>query len=265
MVERHNRLVKPSDLVIVVGDVCYLDTPQFLYHVGRFNGNKILIRGNHDVRISDSEFRRYFDRVVPQHFGMEMGIAGIRCYITHEPRDGRPDRFNLVGHVHGIWRVQRRALNVGVDVHHFYPIGEDIVNFYYRALLEHYGPNDVDIAYGDVNAVPLGGEKASFYTVRKVLKSVGIPSGKLVKEPSIPGFPYEKLGEGELISHNFLKTAMIMVPAGFVTMVLAILAVLSWLSDRGSWGIFFVGAVLAFIAAATAFFRFLWQLVISDR
>jgi len=40
LVERHNAIVGPDDLVYVVGDVCYQKYPEFLEEVDRFNGKK---------------------------------------------------------------------------------------------------------------------------------------------------------------------------------------------------------------------------------
>ena len=39
--EQHNSLVKPHDLVYVLGDVCCRDTPGYLPLVKTFNGKKI--------------------------------------------------------------------------------------------------------------------------------------------------------------------------------------------------------------------------------
>jgi len=36
-------------------------------------------------------------------------------YIDHYPTNGKSDIFNVVGHIHGTWKVQRNMVNVGVD------------------------------------------------------------------------------------------------------------------------------------------------------
>jgi hypothetical protein len=61
LVNEHNKLVDPQDTVIVNGDVCYQKAPEYLEQVKRFNGHKILIRGNHDRLITDEQFSEYFE------------------------------------------------------------------------------------------------------------------------------------------------------------------------------------------------------------
>lgn len=48
LIERHNAVVKPSDTVWVMGDVCMGPIDESLALVRRFNGHKYLISGNHD-------------------------------------------------------------------------------------------------------------------------------------------------------------------------------------------------------------------------
>ena len=49
IIERHNSLVQPDDVVIVVGDAVYQKAPEYLPLVAKLNGKKVLIRGNHDT------------------------------------------------------------------------------------------------------------------------------------------------------------------------------------------------------------------------
>ncbi len=53
LIAEHNAIVGPDDLVLMLGDVCNQKTPEFLSEVARFNGKKILVRGNHDRVITD--------------------------------------------------------------------------------------------------------------------------------------------------------------------------------------------------------------------
>jgi calcineurin-like phosphoesterase family protein len=151
LVERHNSIVMPDDEVIVVGDVLYQNAPKYcLDHVGKFNGRKTLIRGNHDRHLSDEELQPYFERIIPDGGGIELEVDGIPCYATHYPTQGKVDRFNLVGHIHMTWKHQLNMLNVGVDVHHFYPLPLDKVPFHFTAINEYYD-EDVWVAYREVN------------------------------------------------------------------------------------------------------------------
>lgn len=150
LMERHNELVLPDDEVIVVGDACYQKAPECLKLVSKFNGRKTLIRGNHDRVFSDEDLEPYFERIIPDGGGIELEVSQIPCYATHYPTQGRPDRFNLVGHIHMTWKHQLNMLNVGVDVHHFYPLNVDKVPFHLKAISDYYD-EDVWVAYRKVN------------------------------------------------------------------------------------------------------------------
>lgn len=144
--EQHNSLVKPHDLVYVLGDVCCRDTPGYLPLVKTFNGKKILIRGNHDRVISDKDFLIYFDQVIADGDGLEIEIENIKFYLTHYPTTARSDVFNLVGHVHDAWKFQANMINIGIDVNHFRPTSIDQIKFYYDATLHHFD-SDIWAAY----------------------------------------------------------------------------------------------------------------------
>lgn len=151
LVTCHNKVVLADDLVYVVGDTVYSKTgTTYLPQIGRFNGRKILIRGNHDNAINDEQFAFHFERIVPDGGGIELEIEGIPCYLTHYPTRGREDRFNLVGHVHHTWHHQLNSLNVGVDVNHFYPTNFTSVPKHLAAITKFYD-EDVWVAYQTLN------------------------------------------------------------------------------------------------------------------
>jgi calcineurin-like phosphoesterase family protein len=164
LVENHNAVVKPEDMVIMNGDVCYQKAPEWLEHVSHFNGKKILIRGNHDRVLTDEQLKPYFEEIIPDGGGIEMVIEGIPCYITHYPTEGRKDLFNLVGHIHAAWKYQLNMFNVGVDVNHFRPVNITTIPFHLRAISEFYD-NDVWVAYNQINSAYVGkrGKKGTYF------------------------------------------------------------------------------------------------------
>jgi calcineurin-like phosphoesterase family protein len=137
IVAEFNALVGEDDTVYVIGDVLSTVTNETLEILKRLNGRLVLIKGNHDI-LDDAEYEKYFERIVQEGDGIELEVAGIPCYLTHYPTTGRPDRFNLVGHIHGVWRVQKNMLNVGVDANHFRPLSEENVAFFLKAITEFY-------------------------------------------------------------------------------------------------------------------------------
>lgn len=162
LITLHNSIVAPDDEVYVVGDVCF--DPSRMHRVREFNGKKILIKGNHDRKASDEEFSKYFERIVPEGDGIELDYNDMKLFITHYPTRARPDRFNLVGHIHAFWKVQLNSLNVGVDVHHFRPLPLDRVPFFFKAICEYYD-DDAWAAYHDANMQFRGqrGKKGSYF------------------------------------------------------------------------------------------------------
>jgi calcineurin-like phosphoesterase family protein len=97
MVERWNAKVKPEDTVYHLGDVVI--NRKHMHHVGRLNGRKILVRGNHDI-FKDADYAEV---------GFEQ-IHGCRVFVdkfimSHIPLhpDCVTDRFrvNVHGHLHG--------------------------------------------------------------------------------------------------------------------------------------------------------------------
>ena len=164
LVQYHNDLVAPDDLVLMVGDAVYQKTPNWLPNVARFNGQKILFRGNHDAVFTDKELREYFMDIVPEGEGREYTFCGILCWVNHYPTLGRQDRFNLYGHIHAAHKYQLNGLNIGIDVHNFRPVNTNKIGFHYDAICKYYD-NDVWIAYNEINSSYLGkrGKKGSYY------------------------------------------------------------------------------------------------------
>lgn len=151
ILNNHNAVVAPEDTVIMLGDVCYQKAPQYLPLVAKFNGRKLLIRGNHDRVFRDDELRPYFDQVIGDGGGYYQTLGGVTCYLTHYPTEGVKDAFNIVGHIHAAWKYQLNMLNVGVDVHHFRPVDSEKVRFHLDAVTKYYD-NDVWVAYDERNA-----------------------------------------------------------------------------------------------------------------
>jgi calcineurin-like phosphoesterase family protein len=155
IIANHNRLVAPDDVVLCVGDVTNKDTPEQLSSVARMHGRKLLVRGNHDQLHTDNELYKYFDLVIADGDGLEFEYAGIPLFATHYPTQGKLDRFNIVGHVHGAWRYQLNMLNVGVDNFGFAPCAIERIPGFIDAIT-HSFDRDVWAAYEPVNALYRG-------------------------------------------------------------------------------------------------------------
>ena len=93
MVRRWNDTVRPSDKVYHLGDVVI--NRRALKTLARLNGDKVLIRGNHDI-FRDDEYREYFRELRAYHVMNGMILSHIP---VHEASLGRFG-VNIHGHLH---------------------------------------------------------------------------------------------------------------------------------------------------------------------
>lgn len=135
LVKNHNRKVEEGDLVYHIGDFCFKGVGNARHWEQQLNGTIVHIRGNHD---KNNGIKTYITHAI-----MEWG--GMIFYVTHEPPEENQMEtleshiismcdFIICGHVHDLWkhklievwnsgcRVEKIAINVGVDVWGFEPI-----------------------------------------------------------------------------------------------------------------------------------------------
>lgn len=93
MVKAWNERVRPTDKVYHLGDVVI--NRRCLPTLARLNGDKVLIRGNHDI-FRDDEYRRYFRELRAYHVLNGMILSHIP---VHEDSLGRFG-VNIHGHLH---------------------------------------------------------------------------------------------------------------------------------------------------------------------
>lgn len=133
-----NSVVSKDDDLYILGDLSFYGTGRTSDLVRKINGNKVLVRGNHDS-IGTVEKAIAVGLVDVIKSGV-MDLGPYRVNISHYPYRGDsgpedryperrlPDDGNwlLHGHVHETWRIkpEERMINVGVDVWNFMPISE---------------------------------------------------------------------------------------------------------------------------------------------
>jgi len=142
MVENWNACVSDDDVVYHLGD---FGNPEA---VERLNFRDLhLITGNYETPevlerlVKDSRVDVYVDQPVAV---LPPGNSGLptELHLIHEPeRADRSTNFYLFGHIHKLQMVKLNGLNVGVDCHHFRPIGYSTIEFYYNAIHRHYDRN----------------------------------------------------------------------------------------------------------------------------
>ena len=134
MIQRWNEKVQPGDLVYNLGDIFYKMKQSEAYAIReRLNGDICLINGNHD-KIARN-MTRAFKWIRDTHFVMDEDPT-YQFFLCHYPMRSWNGSFkgsaNLFGHCHGNLPVDHnlRQMDLGVDVHNFYPLStEDVVDY----------------------------------------------------------------------------------------------------------------------------------------
>ena len=105
MVKRWNETVRPNDKVYHLGDVVINRKALKIMH--RLNGDKVLIRGNHDI-FRDEEYREHFRELRAYHVMNGMILSHIPIHVDSIGRFGT----NIHGHLHAnrvmylpTWRI----------------------------------------------------------------------------------------------------------------------------------------------------------------
>ena len=131
MVKAWNECVKPNDKVYHLGDVVI--NRKFLHVLGRLNGDKVLIRGNHDI-FKLEDYTQYFRDIRSYHVMNGMILSHIPIHEQQLARFG----CNIHGHLHsnrvmrtnkyGVQEIDPRYHSVCVEQTDFTPIlFEDVI------------------------------------------------------------------------------------------------------------------------------------------
>ena len=130
MVKAWNERVRPNDKVYHLGDVVI--NRRALATMARLNGDKVLIRGNHDI-FRDDEYRKYFRELRAYHVMNGMILSHIPIHSESLGRFGT----NIHGHLHsnrvmtevwGEYKIDVRYHCVCVEQTDFAPIlFEDVI------------------------------------------------------------------------------------------------------------------------------------------
>lgn len=128
LVDQINSIVTKNDLLYVLGDVSM--SRDGLKHMSRLKGNKILIRGNHDV---------YAVQDYLKHFQQIHGLWRHKdtFWMSHAPIHPGSLRglFNLHGHVHQNSVPDENYINCCVEMTYGVPQDLDALTEKYKAVL----------------------------------------------------------------------------------------------------------------------------------
>jgi calcineurin-like phosphoesterase family protein len=139
MIKAWNERVKPTDKVYHLGDAVI--NRKALPTLGRLNGDKVLIRGNHDI-FRDDEYRDYFRELRAYHVMNGLILSHIPIHSDSLGRFG----CNIHGHLHAN-RVRKPR---GVDARTGEILySEEIDPRYYNVSVEQL-PNFAPVLFEDV-------------------------------------------------------------------------------------------------------------------
>lgn len=99
LIDQHNKVVGPYDKVYFLGDVVI--NKKGLQKLGRLNGKKRLVRGNHDI-FPTSEYMKYFEEIYGIRVFTPRDVGFFFC-ATHVPVHQESLKrwgLNVHGHLH---------------------------------------------------------------------------------------------------------------------------------------------------------------------
>ena len=122
MIDRWNSVVRPQDHVYHLGDVAMKKTS--IETVGKCNGHKRLVRGNHDI-FRTKDYLPFFEEI----YGIRVLDGLIFTHIPIHPESLGRFKANVHGHVHALPHKHYgpRYYNVSVEVIDYTPVSlEDL-------------------------------------------------------------------------------------------------------------------------------------------
>jgi len=126
LISNWNKLVSPKDDVYHLGDFSFERKPQNTAR--RLNGNKHLIKGNHD--------KRHHLKLLAPHFNWIKDVYGLkalneRFWLSHFAhrawRHNYKGVIHLYGHSHGELEDYGKSTDVGVDAWNYEPVNIEVI------------------------------------------------------------------------------------------------------------------------------------------
>ena len=130
LVENYNKIVRPDDIVYILGDCVLNDNEKGMKLLRSLNGHKYIALGNHDTR---DRIEQYLHIAEAVEFGYRFRHKKIELWLSHYPMmmgnfDDPKPVWNLSGHTHSkdpFEHADNRVYNVCVDAHNNTPITLD--------------------------------------------------------------------------------------------------------------------------------------------
>lgn len=133
LINNWNKVVKNEDSVYILGDITLSGSRMVYDIISQLKGNKILIKGNHDIRwIKDKRFPalELFENSQAYDY-LEIYDKGRKVILCHYPlmtwNKQYQGAYHLYGHIHNNEPLIQinNSFNVGVDVNNYTPVTLD--------------------------------------------------------------------------------------------------------------------------------------------
>ena len=154
LIENWNRVVHINDIVYHLGDFGALWPLKYL------NGKIILIQGNYEKKMIEenpkiiTELENKFYKIYSEPIILNNNdnkyilchepLSGLEIYnkeITKEEKNN--NIFVLFGHIHGRQKIKKFGIDVGIDANNYFPLSENDVLFYKKAINEGFYDEEV--------------------------------------------------------------------------------------------------------------------------
>ena len=118
LMENHNSVVSPKDIVFHLGDFSLVNDTEKVYrdYIDRLNGIHYFLRGSHDKWLKDKN----------APYVIEMVVNGQHIVISHYAMRTWPrshwNTWHLFGHSHGGVPPYGKSFDVGVDCTDYFPL-----------------------------------------------------------------------------------------------------------------------------------------------
>lgn len=94
IIKRWNSVVKPTDIVLHLGDFGFGTQIELSKIFNRLNGIKYLIMGNHDYKVG----KKYYEEIGFTKVYKEYTVDNL--VFSHHPKDVNYGQINIYGHIH---------------------------------------------------------------------------------------------------------------------------------------------------------------------
>lgn len=170
LIDNHNKVVKKDDIVYHLGDFGNYEI------VKKLNGRIILIMGNYEEYDLEHKFKKNFHEF--KNYLLGLGFEKVySCdayykdvHLCHKPSQCIHGVFNCFGHIHSTVKIKKFGLNVGADIHHFYPVSIKLVEQIKDHLVEWYddevfGPSDSAYRTATINRLKTEYKKYGYLVI----------------------------------------------------------------------------------------------------